>query len=66
MVDVVRMYGPLVLVLAFFYVLFRYLSPLVLPFLAAAAIAVLIEPWVNFGERRLRIPRGLAVGLVLT
>lgn len=44
----------------------RYLLPLLLPFLAGALIALGAEPLVAFGQRRLRLPRGLSAGLGVT
>lgn len=63
--DWLRLYLPLAGALAALYLLFRYVLPLVLPFAIAAAIAVLMEPLVALLQRRLRLPRGLAVGITL-
>lgn len=65
MVELVRMYGPLALVLAAFYVIFHYLSGLLLPFMIAVAIAILIDPFVTAIERRVKLPRGITVGITL-
>lgn len=61
----VRQYLPLATVLLVLYLVYRYLLPLVLPFAVAAAIAVLMDPLVALLQRRLRLPRGLAVGVTL-
>lgn len=63
--ELIRMYGPLALVLLAFYLVFRYLSGLFLPFMIAVAIAVLIDPLVSQMEKRLRLPRGVTVGITL-
>ena len=42
---------------------FRYLLPLLLPFLLGAAIALLAEPAVQFSSKRLRLSRPAAAGL---
>lgn len=41
----------------------RFVLPVLLPFLLGALLAVAAEPAVSFGQRRLRLPRGLAAGL---
>lgn len=61
-----RMYGPVVVALAITYLLFRYVLPFVLPFVLAALLAIFIEPLVGFLQRRLRLGRTWAVGIVLT
>ena len=42
---------------------FRYLFPLILPFLIGFLLALAAEPMVRFGCRRLRFPRPLASGI---
>lgn len=42
-----------------------YLLPYVLPFVLAAFIALLMDPAVNAAERWLRLPRGIAVAVVM-
>lgn len=42
-----------------------YLLPYVLPFALAAFIALLLDPAVNAAEKWLRLPRGIAVALVM-
>lgn len=42
---------------------FRFLFPIALPFLLGTALAFASEPMVNFGCNRLRMPRGLSVGI---
>src|SRR5690606_26561891 len=61
----IRMYGPVVVALAITYLLFRYVLPYVLPFVLAAFLTIFIEPLVGFLQRRLRLGRGWAVGIVL-
>jgi sporulation integral membrane protein YtvI len=39
----------------------RYLLPVLLPFFVAAIVALLIEPAVDFLQRRVKLPRGVAV-----
>lgn len=41
----------------------RYALPLCAPFFAGALLALAAEPAVNFFEKRLRLPRGAAVGI---
>jgi sporulation integral membrane protein YtvI len=55
----------LALVLVGTYFGVRYLLPLVSPFVIALFLAILIEPGVAFANTRLRVPRGLAVFVVL-
>lgn len=43
----------------------KYLLPLLSPFVIALFLAILIEPGVAFANARLRVPRGLAVFVVL-
>ena len=45
---------------------FRYLLPLVLPFLLGAGLAVAAEPLVHFLNIRLRLRRGFATGIGIT
>ena len=47
------------------FVTLRFALPYLLPFVLAAFMAVLIDPLVNWMERRLRVGRGLAVAGVL-
>lgn len=63
--GLLRAYGPLLAFLLGLYVFYRYVLGLILPFAVSAAIAILIDPAVNRMQRRLRLPRGLAVGLTL-
>lgn len=63
--DLLRTYGPLLLVLGLLYLLFRVALDFAFPFVLALAIAILIDPLVDRLERRARLPRGLAVGIVL-
>lgn len=60
-----RMYGPAVAALLITYLLFKYVLVFVLPFVLAVLLALILEPWVKMLQRRLRMSRGLAVGLVL-
>ncbi|MFO7246444.1 MAG: sporulation integral membrane protein YtvI [Thermaerobacter sp.] len=63
--ELVRAYGPLVLALVILYLLFRVVLDYVFPFILAAVLAVLLDPLVNHLEHRARLPRSLAVGIVL-
>jgi sporulation integral membrane protein YtvI len=47
------------------FVALKYVVPYFLPFLVALMLAVLIDPTVDGIEERLRVPRGVAVGLAL-
>lgn len=47
------------------YLAIRFVVPLFTPFIVALFIAILIDPIVSFLERRLRMPRALAVLIVL-
>lgn len=49
----------LVLVAGFIYVFFKYILGLVLPFIIAWGFASLLNPFVTWMNRRLKIPRGL-------
>ncbi|MEX2356264.1 MAG: sporulation integral membrane protein YtvI [Thermaerobacterales bacterium] len=64
--DLIKIYGPIVVALAAVYLGMRYVLVLFLPFVLAVAMAVLVEPWVGLIERRLRLPRSVAAGAVLT
>ena len=46
-----------------FYLAFRYLLPLIFPFLIGAALAFAAEPVVRFGCNRLKLPRSVASGI---
>ena len=48
---------------AAFFLFARFALPLCAPFLAGAALALAAEPAVSFFEKRLRLPRGAAVGI---
>lgn len=63
--PLLRMYGPLLAVLVALYLAYRYLLALALPFAISAGIAILVDPAVTALERRLRLPRSLAVGVTL-
>ena len=45
------------------FVTFRYLLPLIFPFLIGFLLALAAEPIVRFGCRRLRLPRALSAGI---
>ena len=61
--DLVRKWLlPVGLLLAIWLTL-KYLLPVLLPFLAGALVAVAAEPAVEFGVRRLHLPRGVASGI---
>src|SRR5690606_4639955 len=62
--EALRPYLILVVVAAILYVFFVYVSPLLLPFLLALALAVLIDRPVRWLEER-RVPRSVAVGTML-
>ena len=47
------------------YLAIRFVLPLFTPFIVALFIAILIDPIVSFFERRLRMPRAVAVIIVL-
>jgi len=48
------------------YLVFRYLIPLILPFLVAILLSKLIRPMVRFLHKMFRIPMGWGAGVVLT
>ena len=45
------------------FLIFRFLLPLIFPFLIAFLLALAAEPIVRFGCRRLRLPRALSAGI---
>lgn len=47
------------------YLSIRFVLPLLTPFVVAAFLAILIEPAVKFLEKKLRMPRGIGVFIVL-
>lgn len=47
------------------YLLFKYVAPLVAPFLVAVFLAFLIEPLVGTIQNRIRLPRPVAVGITM-
>ncbi|HEX6988537.1 MAG TPA: sporulation integral membrane protein YtvI [Bacillota bacterium] len=63
--ELIRAYGPLALVLGGLYLLFQVILEYVFPFMLAVVLAILLDPLVNRLERRARLPRSLAVGIVL-
>lgn len=59
-------YGKIILLAGLFFALWlgvRYLLPLFFPFLLGAVLALAAEPMTAFFCRRLRLPRGVAVGI---
>ncbi len=48
------------------YLLVRFVLPYFTPFVIAIILASIIDPFVNFLERKLKIPRGFAVMVVLS
>ncbi|HOB91818.1 MAG: sporulation integral membrane protein YtvI [Bacillota bacterium] len=65
MKNVYRAAAILVGVVLGMYLFIRFVAPYLAPFIVAAVISFLIDPAVNFLERRARMPRGLAVFLIL-
>lgn len=65
MKNVYRATAILVAVVVGIYLLVRFVAPYLVPFIIAAVISFLIDPAVNLLERRARMPRGLAVFVVL-
>lgn len=63
--ELLRIWGPTLLVLVALYVVFRVALGYALPFFVAVGVAILIEPLVNVLERHARLPRGLAVAIVI-
>lgn len=59
----IRKYIPAALIFAGIILFFRYLLPLLLPFVLGAALAFSAEPLVGFLCRRLRLKRPLATGI---
>ncbi|MDP3051776.1 MAG: AI-2E family transporter, partial [Eubacteriales bacterium] len=60
--------GALLLVtinLIIFAAVARYLLPVLLPFFVAAIVALLIEPAVEFLQRRVKLPRGVSVFVMM-
>lgn len=53
------------LIAAVIYLVFRYLIPLVLPFLIAVALSLPIRPAARWIYRRFRIPIGVSAGIML-
>lgn len=47
------------------YLLFKYVAPLVAPFIIAVFLAFLIEPLVGIMQCRIRLPRAAAVGITM-
>ena len=62
----IRKYLSAAAALVGFVLFFRYLLPLLLPFLLGAGLAVAAEPLVGFLSGRLRLRRGLASGIGIT
>jgi sporulation integral membrane protein YtvI len=58
-------FGLLVLIGVLAYYALSFALPLIYPFLIGWLIAMLIEPAVRFGERRLRLPRWAGVTIML-
>lgn len=58
--------GAVMLLAALVFVLFRFLVPLLLPFLGAFAVAALARPPARFFHRRLRLPYKLAASVLVT
>lgn len=54
------------LLLAVLWLGFKYLLPVLLPFLLGALVALAAEPMVAFGVRQMRMPRRLAAGVGVT
>lgn len=65
MKNVYRAMGVLAAVLVGLFLFVRFVSPYITPFIIAAVLAFLIDPVVNFLEKKGRMPRGLAVFVVL-
>jgi len=65
MKNVYRALAVLASVLVGLFLFVRFISPYLTPFIIAAVLAFLMDPVVNFLERKGRMPRGLAVFLVL-
>ena len=61
--SIIRKYIPLLLGFAGLVLFFRYLLPLMLPFILGAILALTSEPLVDFLCRRLRLRRPLATGI---
>lgn len=61
--DRIRKYIPTLAALAGLVLFFRYLLPLLLPFVLGAALALTSEPLVDFLCRRFRLKRPLATGI---
>lgn len=57
--------GAVTLALAFVYVLFAYLAPLLLPFLVAFAIAAVTRPVARLLARKLRVPYKLGASVLV-
>ena len=58
-------FGLLVLMAVLAYFALSFVIPLFYPFLIGWLIAMMIEPAVRFGERRLRLPRWAGVTIML-
>ncbi|MEW6081303.1 MAG: sporulation integral membrane protein YtvI [Bacillota bacterium] len=63
--EVYRHYLYMALFFLGSYVFFRYLLGYLTPFVFAAILAFIMDPAVNYLERKGRFPRGLAAGVVL-
>ena len=63
--EVYRHYLYMALFFLGSYLFFRYLISYITPFVFAAVLAFIMDPAVNYLERKGRFPRGLAVGVVL-
>lgn len=48
------------------YLIFRFVLPIIAPFIVAIIVALLMEPLVNFLQRRTKISRGIAVTVTMT
>ncbi|MGB9780431.1 sporulation integral membrane protein YtvI [Caldanaerobacter sp.] len=58
--SIIRQIFIVISVFLIFYIIIFKLIPFLMPFVVALIFAVIIDPGVNFLEKKLRVPRGLA------
>jgi len=63
--DIIKKTLLIVAVFVIFYLVIFKIIPFLMPFVVALLFAVIIDPGVNFLEKKLKVPRGLASFLLL-
>jgi len=63
--DIIKKTLLIVAVFIIFYLIIFKIIPFLMPFVVALLLAVIIDPGVNFLEKKLKVPRGLASFILL-